>query len=185
MNWRSVIYLKLTQLCKLTILQEKIKQKWIVEFLGKKMTYSTLHFWGWSLRLLVDWRRKRVKAEKPLGRPLRSPKRTDVAVWLGGRGPWWRWRDVSVFKENSGYRKINLSEKWVLRAKWGRCLKWYNWVNLMLFSKREKARRKNRWERRPGGKIDWGVRCMVGWGIGFQCLDGHLGNNPVGSKSKQ
>lgn len=88
-----------------------------------------------------------------------------------GGGAWWRWRDVSVFKENSGYRKINLSEKWVLRAKWGRCLKWYNWVNLMLFSKREKARRKNRWERRPGGKIDWGERCMVEWGIGFQCLD--------------
>ena len=34
-------------------------------------------------------------------------------------------------------------------------------------------------------KIDWGERCMVGQGIGFQCLDGHLGNNPVGSKSKQ
>ena len=26
---------------------------------------------------------------------------------------------------------------------------------------------------------------MVRWGIGFQCLDRHLGNNPVGSVSKQ
>ena len=51
------------------------------------MTYCTLHFGGRSLWLLVDWRRRRVKAERPLRRPLWSPKRTDVAVWFGGRGP--------------------------------------------------------------------------------------------------
>ena len=35
--------------------------------------------------MLVDWRTRRVNAEKPLRRQLRSPKRMDVAV-VGGEG---------------------------------------------------------------------------------------------------
>ena len=45
----------------------------------------------------------------------------------------------------------------------------------MLFSKTEKARRKNRWERKMYGGV----------GDGFQCLDRHLGNSLVGRVSKQ